>query len=128
MSPSVIIIDDDPDVTEVLSEFLRLRSIDVLSTGHDGKDAVELYKKHKPDVVIMDLTMPEYDGLYGVQNIRKLDPNARVVILTGSITYDAQKKLSDAGVSAIVEKPFGPNNLIEIIDMVSLGDTVKLKN
>ena len=73
MSPNVIIIDDNDDVRETLSEFLRLRSINVLDTGCNGKEAIELYKKYSPDIMVMDYLMPDFDGLYGLENIRKID-------------------------------------------------------
>ncbi len=128
MKPDVIVIDDDYDSTEVLSEFLRLKSINVLATGHNGKEAVELYKKYSPDVVLMDFLMPDFDGLYGLENILKINPNAHVVILTGSTEDDTKKKLTDAGVFTIMQKPYNMNGLIETIDKISLGDTVQLYN
>lgn len=126
MRPTVIIIDDDPESAEILSDLLELRSIKVLSVGHDGKDAVDLYKKYSPDVVIMDLFMPNFDGLYGLENILKLNSNAKVIMLTANSKYESAEKLNDSGVSAIVEKPFDTNNLIHLIDRISLGDAVRL--
>ena len=126
MRPAVIVIDDDPESAEVLSDLLKLRSIDVLAMGYNGKDAVELYKKHYPDVVIMDLSMPDFDGLYGLENILKLNSDAKVIMLTGNSKFDSDEKLNESGVSAIVEKPFDTNNLITIIDKISLGDVVPL--
>ncbi|MFQ5496856.1 MAG: response regulator [Nitrosopumilus sp.] len=122
----MIIIDDDPESAEILSDLLELRSIKVLSVGHDGKDAVDLYKKYSPDVVIMDLFMPNFDGLYGLENILKLNSNAKVIMLTANSKYESAEKLNDSGVSAIVEKPFDTNNLIHLIDRISLGDAVRL--
>ncbi len=128
MKPDVIVIDDDYDVTEVLSEFLKLKSINVLATGHNGKEAVELYTKHSPDVVLMDFLMPDFDGLYGLKNILKINPNAQVAILTGSTDYETEKKLTEAGASAILKKPYDMNYLIETIDKLSLGDVIQLNN
>ena len=122
MKPSVIVIDDEPGIREVLSEYLRLKSINVLATGNNGKEAVELYKKLAPDVVLMDFLMPEYDGLYGLQNIRKLDSNAQVILLTGSTDSDIRTKLTESGVSLIMQKPCEMDNLVEMINKVSLSD------
>ncbi len=57
-----ILIDDDPDIVEIFSELLHVIGIDILATGNDGKSAVELYKKHTPDLILTDLQMPRYDG------------------------------------------------------------------
>ena len=128
MSPSVILIDDYHDVTEVISEYLGFFSINVLATGSNGKEAVELYKKHMPDVVVSDFLMPQYDGLYEVQEIRKIDHNAKIIILTGSIDPKIHDKLKEAGVSWILPKPTPLNTLIEIIKKISLEDTVSVNN
>ena len=124
MKPSVIVIDDSSNIRDTLSEFLRLRSIDVLATGINGKDAVELYQKCQPEVVLMDLMMPHYDGFYGLENIHKINSNAKVIIVSGSIDSDSEKRLADMNVSAIIEKPFKINNIVEIIDKVALDDFV----
>jgi len=119
VSPSVIVIDDDLDTREELSKFFRLRSIDVLATGINGKEAIELYKEHSPDVVVMDFLMPDFDGLYGLKNIHKLNSNAKVVILSGNMDYDIQKKMTESRVYAIIQKPCDMNNLVEVINTVS---------
>ena len=128
VKPSIIVIDDEPDIMEVMSEFLRLKSIDVLATGNNGKDAVELYKKYRPDVVLMDLMMPGFDGFYGLENIRKIDLNAKVVIHTGSAEQNQTNRLIEMGVFAIIEKPSGIMDLVEILHKLSLVNTIQLNN
>lgn len=120
----MIVIEDDPDMRDVLSEFLRLNSMDILATGNNGKDAVELYQKYRPEVVFMDLTMPDFDGLYGLENIRKIDHNAKVVIHIDSTEHDKINKLIEMGVFAIVEKPHGVTDLVEILDKLSSDDAI----
>ena len=128
MNPSVILIDDYHDVTEVISEYLGFFSVNVLATGSNGKEAVELYKKHMPDVVVSDFLMPKYDGLYEVQEILKINPNAKIIMLTGSIDPKIHEKLKDAGVAHILPKPTPLNTLIEIIKQTASDNTISLKN
>ena len=120
MKPSVIVIDGNSEVRDVQSEFLRLNSIDVLAIGNNGKDAVELYQKYRPDVVLMDLMMPDFDGFYGLKNIRKIDYNAKVVISTGSTEHDEKNRLIEMGVFAIIEKPHGITDLVEMLHKLSI--------
>ena len=120
MKPSVIVIDGNSEVRDVQSEFLRLNSIDVLAIGNNGKDAVELYQKYRPDVVLMDLMMPDFDGFYGLKNIRKIDYNAKVVINTGSTEHDEKNRLIEMGVFAIIEKPHGITDLVEMLHKLSI--------
>ncbi len=72
---SAIVIDDEQDVLDVFCEYLKVKNVNVLAEGRNGKDAVKLYQKLKPDVVLMDLVMPQYDGFYGIENISKYDPD-----------------------------------------------------
>lgn len=65
----VIVIDDDIDVIDAFSEYLRIKGIDVLGIGYHGKDAVNLYQQFKLDVVFLDAKMPKYDGFYGIEKI-----------------------------------------------------------
>ncbi len=77
----IIIIDDDIEQVESIKFLMKLKKIEVIAVGYNGKDAVELYKKYKPDVVLLDLMMPEYDGYYAVEEITKLDLNAKVIVV-----------------------------------------------
>jgi len=96
-----------------------------LATGNNGKDAVELYKKLAPDVVLMDFMMPEYDGLYGLENIRKLDSNARVIFFTCNTDSHIQMKLKESKASLIMQKPCDMDNLAKIIDKMSSSDSIQ---
>ncbi len=113
-------IDNNSEVRDVQSEFLRINSIDVLAIGNNGKDAVELYQKYRPDVVLMDLMMPDFDGFYGLKNIRKIDYNAKVVISTGSTEHDEKNRLIEMGVFAIIEKPHGITDFVEMLHKLSI--------
>jgi two-component system, chemotaxis family, chemotaxis protein CheY len=101
----ILVVDD--------AEFLRVRiSKMLIGDGHEiveaenGLRAVDLYKSEKPELVLMDITMPEMDGLTALREIRKFDPKAKVVMLTAlgqeSVVLEAIK----AGARDFVVKPF----------------------
>ena len=90
-----------------------------------GKDAIELYQKYRPDVVLMDFMMPDVDGLYALKNIRKLDSNARVIISTGNTDSDIQMKLKESGVTAIIQKPPDLYDLVGMINKISFDDYIQ---
>ena len=98
-----------------MTEFLKLREIEVLATGCDGKEAVELYKKYKPDIVLMDLMMPEYDGLYGLEKLQKMWPDVKEIMISASDDIETKKRLSESKTTAFIQKPFDIDNVIEII-------------
>jgi len=121
---SVIVVDDDRDTVEVFCEYLGIKNIEVLGRGYDGKAAVELYKEHKPDIVLLDVMMPDYDGFYGLEQIRKLDPNAKIIMVTADLTSDTEKKLVELKASAMIYKPYEIDSVIETIEKVSKESVV----
>jgi len=80
---SVIIIDDEKDIVDTMSMYLELNNIDVKGMGYNGYDAYKLFKEKQPDFVILDMKMPDYDGNYAIEKIKKEDPNAKILVTSG---------------------------------------------
>lgn len=118
MNGSVIIIDDDEDILELLTEYLLLEDFDVVGRGTDGLQAVNLYAAHTPDFIIMDIAMPNYDGLYGLENIKKLNPNAIVIILTGNSDKSITHKIIQLNATRILEKPYPVEKLVSVMKSI----------
>lgn len=118
-----ILVDDDQDIVDVFSELLHMIDVDVLATCNNGKKAVELYKKHKPDLVLTDLQMPEYDGYYVVENIMDIDPNAKLIIVTGDFNARNSPLLRLLNVP-IISKPFESNNVKQLITDIFLQENI----
>lgn len=114
----VIVVDDDVDTVEVFCEYLEIKDITVLGRGYNGKTAVELYDKLKPDIALLDVMMPEYDGFYALENIKKINPNAKLIMVTADLTFDTEKKLKDLSASAVIYKPYEIDSVIETIHQV----------
>ena len=92
MGIRALVVEDDKDVKDVFVELLQLSKDDVIGKGSNGKEAIELYKKLHPDIVFIDVLMPEYDGFYGLEKIKEYDPKAIVVMVTGS--ENSEEKLT----------------------------------
>jgi DNA-binding response OmpR family regulator len=118
---NVVVIDDDADTVEVFCEYLKIKNINVLGYGYDGKKAVALFEELKPDIVLLDVMMPEYDGFYGLENIKKIDPAAKVIMVTADLTSDTEKQLRRLDATAIIYKPYEIDNVIDIIHKVHDG-------
>jgi len=103
---TALIVDDDIDTCDVLSEYLERENIQVLGKAYYGKECVELYQKLKPDLVFSDVMMPHYDGFYVLEKIRQINPNAIVIMVTGDLTAVTENKLKMMNASEIVYKPF----------------------
>ena len=112
-----MVIDDDLDTVDLFSEYLEIHGIEVVAKGFDGKEAVVLYEKWKPDISFIDIMMPYYDGFYAIMGIRKIDPNAKIIMVTADLTADTFNRLEDLNVS-ITYKPFEYEDLSITIDKV----------
>ena len=123
---NAIVVDDEKDVLDVFCEYLKVKDINVLATGVNGLDAVNLYKRFKPDVVLMDLIMPLYDGFYGLEKIREHDPDSKVIIFSASLTPEYIKTLREMKASAITQKPYDMDLVIKLIDKIINGKTIDL--
>lgn len=78
----IIIIDDDYLVVNSLKTIVEANNIEVLAEGHDGDEAIELYKKHRPDLILMDIRMDEKDGIEATKEILEIDPDAKILLIT----------------------------------------------
>lgn len=117
-STTAVVVDDDMDTVDVFCEYLQVIGVDVKACGHDGREAVELYEQHRPDIVFLDLAMPEYDGLFALANIKKIDPASNVAVITANLNEGTAKKLQQLGPNKIIQKPFEAEEIFEIVEQV----------
>ncbi len=115
LAPTAIVVDDDPHTTLVFSELLKILGLNVVALGYNGKDAVRLYKKYTPDIVFTDIMMPENDGFYALEEIRKLDPHAKVVAVTADLTDETATRLDELNISAVVYKPYDIQDIKKVL-------------
>ena len=116
----VLVVDDEDDTLEVLCEMLRMNGFEVVGMGRNGREAHELYEKLKPDIVLSDVLMPDFDGRYGLQKILEFDPHAKVVMVTASaLTYGDKTELLSMGALEVVIKPYEMDDLFKIIEELS---------
>ena len=125
----VLVVDDDKDNVDVLCEYLMLRGVDVIGRAHNGREAHELYEELRPDVVLSDVLMPEFDGFYGLKKIREFDPNAKVVMVTASaLSVTEQEKMESLGASEVIHKPYEPEYIVKTIENLSKAVLTKSTN
>lgn len=84
--------------------------------GYNGKQAAELYERHRPDIVFLDLMMPEYDGFYALEKIRQVDPDAAIIVVTADLRSDSEQKLAELKPTEVLFKPFAPEILEKIVE------------
>ena len=108
----VIVIDDDHDTVRTLSTLLEMKGISVEAKGYDGKEAVELFREHQPDAVLLDMLMPEFDGKYAIKNLKKENKNVKIIVLTA---YKHDYEFEKDEVAAVFDKPYKITDLIQAI-------------
>lgn len=118
-----IVIDDDEDSSDSICQALEISGINVIGKGFDGEQAYQLYKTLTPDIVILDMNMPNYDGAYALEKIKQDYPSAKIVVVTGFTDYTFEKEHADA----IFTKPYDLEPFIETLNKIVL-DTPTIKN
>ena len=111
----ILIIDDETDLLELMRDVLEEENYQVFCASN-GADGILLNEQKNPDLIVLDLRMPEMDGIETLRNIRKADDNVIVVILTGYGCPDTIRDATDLNVSEYLSKPFGNSELLDIID------------
>ncbi len=111
MSRRVVIAEDEDIIRLDLKEILLDEGYEVVGETGRGDDAVELVRRHEPDLVILDVKMPGADGLQAARDIRDLDIKVAVLILTAFSQRNLIDEARDAGVAAYLVKPFPRSQL-----------------
>jgi len=119
-----IVIDDDQNILDVFCDFLDMIKVNVLATGNNGKEAVELYEKYSPDIVFTDLVMPNYGGVYAVENIKDRNLNAKIVVVTAN-SNDNEMHLFELLKIPVIFKPFNLTILEQTITDLSSTENVE---
>ena len=111
---TILVVDDEELVLEVAREILASRGFDVL-TASGGAEAVEVYRRHHPALtaVVLDMTMPDVNGEEAFQQIRAIDPQARVLMMSGFSKRKVPLRVIEMGLGGFLHKPFRPQELID---------------
>ena len=102
---NILAVDDDEKIRELLSTLLRRKGHHVLTASH-GQKGIEVFRRERPHVTILDFEMPDMDGLAVLRQIREIDPSAPVIMLTGAGTEARQKQARELGVTDFLAKGF----------------------
>jgi NarL family two-component system response regulator LiaR len=119
-----VIADDDPFARRVIKEVLQKAGVLVIAEARNGRQAVELTLFYRPDVVVMDVVMPELDGIIATRQIRKAIPEQLVIVLTGAGEEDQELGLQAlrAGASGFLSKDVEIDSLPRALEGVRAGE------
>ncbi|ADL68956.1 MULTISPECIES: response regulator [Thermoanaerobacterium] len=111
----IMIVDDAAFMRMMIKDIITKNNLGSVIEAEDGSVAVEKYNQEKPDLVLMDITMPEMDGIQAVRQIVKKDPNAKIVMCSAMGQQAMVIEAIQAGAKDFIVKPFQPDRVIEAV-------------
>jgi len=114
----VLVVDDALFMRKMLIDILKKEGFEVCGEAENGKDAIEQYKQLKPDLVTMDIVMPkmdEVDGIGAVREIMKMDPQAKIIMVSAMGQHVLVVEAIQAGAKDFITKPFQPSRITEAL-------------
>ena len=122
MSARILIVDDHPLTREALATLLAQNGFDVVGQAGDGLEAIESARQLQPDLVLLDLSMPELDGLNALPRLREAAPGCEVVVLTASGTEENLLAAIRGGAAGYLLKTEAPERIVEFLNGVAEGE------
>ncbi len=113
---TILVVDDAGIMREALKNIIKLTGHEVAGEAINGKDALEKYKKYKPDLVTMDITMESSDGIEGLRLIMEHNPNANVIMCSAMGQKEFVLNAFSLGAVNFIVKPFETDNVIKCIN------------
>ncbi|QGQ46846.1 response regulator [Metabacillus sediminilitoris] len=115
MAHKIMIVDDAAFMRMMIKDILTKNGYEVVAEAADGAQAVELYKEHQPDLVTMDITMPEMDGIAALKEIKQINGNAKVIMCSAMGQQAMVIDAIQAGAKDFIVKPFQADRVLEAI-------------
>ena len=122
MTDKILIVDDEQDFLDVISDRLKARDMNV-STASSAKDAIKQIDEDSFDAVVLDLQMPEMDGLEALKIMKEKNPDLHVIFLTGHATVEKGIEAMKLGAMDLIEKPA---DLATIVERIKLAKAEKI--
>ena len=111
----ILIVDDAAFMRMMVKDILTKNGYEVVGEAENGMKALEKYQELKPDLTTMDITMPEMDGISAVKEIKKVDPNAKIVMCSAMGQQAMVIEAIQAGARDFIVKPFQPDRVLEAV-------------
>jgi two-component system, chemotaxis family, chemotaxis protein CheY len=119
MPVRLLVVDDAMIIRELIKEAATEAGFEVVGEAANGRDAVERFGELRPDVVTLDLVMPQFNGLYALEGILAIDPSARVIVVSALEQTTILKEAFRKGASDFITKPFDKKLLVATIENVA---------
>ncbi|WP_053957427.1 response regulator [Inediibacterium massiliense] len=118
MSKGILVVDDAAFMRMMVKDVLIKYGFDVVGEAENGAKAIEKYKELDPELVIMDITMPEVDGIQAVKEIKKINPGAKIIMCSAMGQQAMVIEAIQAGAGDFIVKPFQADRVVEAVKKV----------
>ena len=118
MSNNILLVDDAAFMRMMLKDILTKNGYNVVGEAENGAQAVEKYRELKPNLVVMDITMPEMDGIQAAKAIKAADANALIIMCSAMGQQAMVIEAIQAGAKDFIVKPFQPDRVLEAVKKV----------
>ncbi|MEI3597131.1 MULTISPECIES: response regulator [unclassified Oceanobacillus] len=115
MANKILIVDDAAFMRMMIKDILAKNGYEIVGEAQDGKEAVEKYKELQPDLVTMDITMPEMDGITALKEIKGINPDATIIMCSAMGQQAMVIDAIQAGAKDFIVKPFQADRVLEAI-------------
>ncbi len=115
--PTALVVDDDNMMREMLMIILRSEDYPVVGEASNGPDAIALFGRRKPGLVLLDINMPKMGGMQVLEEIRKISPATIVLMVSAEATMDKVREAIQKGADGFVVKPLNPASVLDKIAM-----------
>jgi two-component system chemotaxis response regulator CheY len=112
---NILIVDDASFIRMSLKVMLERNGYNVIGEAENGKIAIDKYKELMPDLVTMDITMPEMDGINALKSIRELDPDSKIIMITALGQDPYVKEAILYGAKGFIVKPFKEEHIMQVL-------------
>lgn len=114
----ILIVDDAKFMRLTLTRIITKANHEVVGEGENGREAIELYRKLQPDILTLDITMPEMSGIEAIKEIKKEFPQAKIIICSAMGHQKMIVEAIEAGAKDFIVKPFDEGRVIDAINRV----------
>jgi len=118
MNNKVLIVDDAIFMRALLKDILTNGGYTVVGEASNGREAIEQYKKHRPNVVLMDIVMPDMDGIQAVAGIIEFDPDAKIIMCSALGQQPLVLEALNVGAKEFIIKPFQADKVLSSINTI----------
>ena len=118
MAKNILVCDDAAFMRMMIKDILTKNGYNVAGEAENGVKAVEKYNETKPDLVLMDITMPDKDGIQALKDIKASDPNAKIIMCSAMGQQAMVIESIQAGAKDFIVKPFQPDRVLEAVKKV----------